>query len=365
MKRLLHISPNEFPKLSVNHATKKIWCELAKDFDQYHILARSKDNRFHTYKEGNIFLHLVPNLSKSRSFFFTSLYMIKIIRKYNINTILSQCPLVGGFIATLISKATKIPLMVEIHGMEYFRVLDSNKVYNRIIAKMIRYSFANAKKVRSLSKKMTDMLIERNVEANIVEIPNRVNCKLFNKPKCNNSLNQRIKVVSVGRFVWEKAYDIAIKAIIELQQKYDLELTLIGGGPLLDEYKKLVKDHKNINFVTWVPQEKFVPILNQSDIYIQPSISEGMPRTILEAMALRLPVIVSDVGAISGIINNKINGLLIEPGKIESLIEAIEELISNPQLRKDIANNGYENATTKYEWNVVFEKYRSELINMK
>lgn len=364
MKRLLHISPNQFPDLSIDHATKKIWYELAKDFEQYHILARSKDNRFHTYEEGNISLHLVPKFGKSKSFFLTSIYMLKIIRKNNINLMLSQCPLIGGFIATFISKTTKIPLMVEIHGMEYFRVLDSNKIHNKIISKMIRYSFRHANKVRSLSKKMTDMLLERNVNANIVEIPNRVNCNLFNLPKKDNSLNKKIKVVSVGRFVWEKGYEIAIKAILELQQKYDIELTLIGGGPLLEEYKEIAKDNKNFTFITWVQQEELLPILNQSDIYIQPSISEGMPRTILEAMAMKLPVIVSDVGAISGIVNHKVNGMLIEPGNIQSLENAIEELILNLQLRTSIANNGFFDATSTYEWNKVFSAYRKEVSDM-
>ncbi|MBG9452129.1 hypothetical protein ABE67_22900 [Cytobacillus firmus] len=364
MRKLLHISPNQFPEVTKNHATKKIWIELAKGFDEYHILARSEDNRFHSHREGNIYLHLVPRLGKSRSFFFTSLYMLILIRKYKINIILSQCPLLGGCIATIISRIIKIPLMIEIHGMEYFRILDSKKFHNKIVARVIKYSFKNATKVRSLSSKMSEMLIERNIKANIVEIPNRVNCELFNMPKSENNIGNKIKIVSVGRFVWEKAYDLAIKAIIDLKEKYNIELTLIGGGPLLEEYKNISEGHDNIKLINWIPQEKFVPILNQSDIYIQPSISEGMPRTILEAMALKLPVIVSNVGAISGIVNDGINGLLIEPGSKESLKKAIEELISKKDLREKIANNAFIDVTNKYEWNVVFDKYRSELIGM-
>ncbi|MFZ3588948.1 glycosyltransferase family 4 protein [Bacillus sp. DJP31] len=364
MKNLLHISSNEFPDLSVKHATRRIWCELSRGFDQYHIMARSKDNRFHTYKEGNIYLHLVPKLGKAKSFFFTSIYMLRIIRKYKINIMLSQCPLLGGYLATIVSKITKTPIMVEIHGLEYFNILGSGKIHNKVIAKMIRYSFSNATKVRSLSEKMSDMLAEHKVKANIVVIPNRVNTKLFNMPKTNNIINQKVKVVSVGRFVWEKSYDVAINTILELQKKYDIELTLIGGGPLLKDFMKLAKGNEKINLITWIPQEKFVPILNESDIYIQPSVSEGMPRTILEAMAMRLPLIVSDVGAISGIIKHNINGLLIEPGDSKSLKHALEELINNHTLRNQIATNGYIDATTKYEWNNVFDKYKKEIIEM-
>lgn len=364
MANLLHISSNEFPPLNEEHSTKKIWHELAKGFKQYHILARSKDNKFHNYREGNIFLHLVPKLGKAKSFFFSSVIMIKIIKKYNIDVMLSQCPLMGGYFGTFISKVTKIPIMVEIHGMEYFRILDSKLFYNKVIAKMIRYSFKNATKVRSLSNKMTDMLIERKIEANIIMIPNRVNCELFNMPKIDNKLRGKIKVISVGRFVWEKAYDIAINAIKELHNKYDIELTLIGGGPLYDKYRILAYGCEYINLIQWLPQDQFVPMLNSADIYIQPSISEGMPRTILEAMAVKLPVISSDVGAVSGVIVDKVNGLLIEPNNMISLKNAIEELINNSDLRENIALNGYKDATINYEWNIVFEKYRNEIIDM-
>lgn len=364
MKNILHVSPNEFPDFNENHATRKIWSELGKGFDEYHILARSQDNKFRTYRDGKFFLHLVPKLGKSRSFFFTSLFMLKIIRKYKINVLLSQCPILGGFNAIFISKIFSIPLMVEIHGMEYFRILDNRSIYNKVFASLLRYSFKNATKVRSLSKKMTDMLTERKIEANIVEIPNRVNIEVFNMPKKDNLLGETIRIVSVGRFVWEKAFDIAIKAVLDLQQTYNIELILIGGGPLEEEYMKIIKNNKNIKLISRVPQEEFVPIVSKSDIYIQPSVSEGMPRTILEAMALKLPVIASDVGAISGIINSGENGLLIESGNINSLKLAIERLIEDDTLRGKIAINGYNDVITKYEWSKVFEKYRSELLQM-
>ncbi|MDD2375987.1 MAG: glycosyltransferase family 4 protein [Clostridia bacterium] len=364
MVNLLHISPCSFPELSKEHATKKIWRELAKGFDEYHILARSYDNKFHDYKEDNIFLHLVPKLGRSKSFFFTSLRILKIISKFKIDLILSQCAIMGGFLAVFLSKYNKIPVMVEIHGMEYFRILDGKGFVNKILSSMIRYTFKNATKVRSLSEKMTEMLKERNIKANIVVIPNRVNIELFNMSKKDTTFGEKIKIVSVGRFVWEKAYDVAIKAVINLQKKYNVQLTLIGGGPLKDSYKQLANNYDYIILIDNLPQEEIVSFLNQSDIYIQPSISEGMPRTILEAMAIRLPIIVSDVGAVSGIVQNEINGLLIRPGNLKALENAIEKIIIDGKLREKIAAKGYNDAVTKYEWDNCFKKYRDEINNM-
>jgi glycosyltransferase involved in cell wall biosynthesis len=364
MVKLLHISSNSFPSMEIEHTTKKIWRELATGFDEYHILARSKDNKFHNFQESNIYLHLVPSFFKSKSFIFTSFHMIKVIKKYDINILLSQCPILGGALATFISKMRKIPIMVEIHGLEYFRILDSNKIKNRIASKLIKYSLNNSTKVRSLSSKMTEMLFQRGFKNNIVEIPNRVNLEIFNKPKKDNNLNRRIKIISVGRFVWEKGYDNAINAVINLRKFYDLELILIGGGPLMNEYIKLIGNNEGIKLIEWIAQEDFVPILHDSDIYIQPSISEGMPRSILEAMAIKLPVVASDVGAISGIIDNMINGVLIQPGITSEIEKAIKLLIENDDLRKRIAKSGYLDVINKYEWKRVFEKYKNELLNM-
>jgi glycosyltransferase involved in cell wall biosynthesis len=364
MANLLHISSNVFPPLNEEHSTKKIWRELSKGFNEYHILARSKDNKFHNYQEGNIYLHLVPKLGSSKSFFLTSIVMLGIIKKYKIDLMLSQCPLFGGVTAATISKITKIPLMIEIHGMIYFSILDSNKIIDKILAKLIRYSFRNANKVRTLSNTMTDMLCEREIIANAVIIPNRVNTQIFNLPKMNLQLDDPIKVVSVGRFVWEKSFETAIEAVKKLHKKYNIELTLIGGGPLYEKYAAMADGCKYIHLVSYLPQEDFVPLLNLADIYIQPSISEGMPRTILEAMAMRLPVISSNVGAISGIISDRKNGILIKGGDSKDLEDAIDLLIKDEPLRITIATNGYDDVISKYEWAKVFEKYRSELNHM-
>lgn len=364
MVKLLHISSNAFPPLEIEHTTKKIWRELATGFDEYHILARSKDNKFHYYQEGNIHLHLVPSLFKSKSFLFTSFYMLKLVKKYDINILLAQCPILGGALATFLSKIRKIPIMVELHGMEYFRILDSDKIINRIASTFIKYSLNNSTKVRALSSKMTEMLVERGFMNNIVEIPNRVNLEIFNKPKINNELNNPIKIISVGRFVWEKGFENAISAVINLRKFYNIELTLIGGGPLLENYLNLIGKNEGVKLIEWIAQEDFVPILHDSDIYIQPSVSEGMPRTILEAMAIRLPVIASDVGAISGIIDNMINGILIQPNNISDIETAIKKLIDDDELRTRIANCGYWDVVNKYEWKKAFEKYKNELLNM-
>jgi len=364
MAKLLHISPNIYPPLDgPHHHTKNIWKELAKGFDEYHILARSETNKYSFSQEGNIYLHLVPKITKkSKIFFFTSFWMFYIIKKYKITHLLSQCPIVGGFSASIASRFFKIPLMVEIHGEEYFRFFYNNS----FVVPLMKFTFENAKKIRSLNQEMTNKLMSFVINKNkIVEIPNRVNLNIFNLPKENFKLHKPVKLISVGRFVKEKNYLNLIKALSE--SNIDFHLTLIGGGILKQQYLNLIKEKKlenKIKLIDWIEQKEMIKILRNADIYIQFSISEGMPRTIVEAMAMRLPIISTDVGSIKGVLVNKKNSIVIKPDKDE-LIKALHLLINNDSLRKNIALKAYKDVLEKYEWNKVFELYRNEIKSMK
>lgn len=367
MNKILHISSNVFPDLNHHHATRKIWEELAVGFDEYHIMARSENNTYSHTSYKNIHLHLLPNLGSTKLFFFSSIFMGVIIKKYNINILLSQCSILGGPIGVLFSKAHKIPIMTEIHGMEYFRFLQSDKKSSYFIKKIIKFSLLNSNKVRSLSPKMTTLLRENGVINNVVEISNRVNLDIFSPPKKSYVIDSNeIKIVSVGRFVWEKNYEMAINVIQEIQKKYNVKLILVGDGPLKSKYEKMIlKNNINVELHSWMSQNEFVPLVRDCDIYIQTSSSEGLPRTLLEAMALKLPVITTNVGAIEGVVRNQENGLLISPENPKELEKALLEMIQDLTLREKLAENGFQDILKNHEWKSMFSKYRNELLEMR
>jgi glycosyltransferase involved in cell wall biosynthesis len=362
--KLLHVSANTYSPLNgKHHHTKNIWKELAKGFDEYHILARGEKNNYSYSNEGNMHLHLIPRITqKSKIFFFSSFWMFWIIKKYKISHLLSQCSIIGGFTATLASKFYKIPLMVEIHGEEYFRFLEKDS----FIVKVMKYTFNNAIKIRSLNNEMTKKLKKYNIEKNVVEIPNRVNLNIFNEQKNDFSIANQIKFISVGRFVWEKDYLNLIKALHNTN--IDFHLTLIGGGPLKNEYEKYISKNKldsKIVLIDWIEQKDMIDMIVNSDIYIQSSVSEGMPRTIVEAMSLQMPIISTNVGSIEGVLVNGKNAVVINPNKIDELVDAIAKLINDDKLRETIALQGYKDVVEKYEWNKVFELYRNEIKIMR
>ncbi len=362
MAKLLHVSANVFPDLETEHSTKKIWKELSKGFDEYHILARSKNNSFHTYKQGNLYLHLVPNFKKAASFSVTSFYAISIIKKYNIDIILSQCPILGGFTANILAKIKKIPVFQEVHDTYYFDLYKSKKVRDRLLSIIVSYSVKNASKVRALNNMMAEMLISIVPSANISIIENRVDIKKFVAKK-SYELHDPIRITSVGTFVRRKGYHTAIDAIKELRKQYNCELILVGGGTEKNNLRQQSNGFNDIKLFDRLPQEELAKILSDTDIYIQPSLREGMPRTILEAMAMRLPIVATNVSTIPGTIIHNVNGLIVEPEDSEGLANAIGQLINNEKLRNEVAQNAYNDAINKFEWDKSFEIYRTELIN--
>jgi len=368
MINILHISANQYPPIHQVNFTKKIWIELAKNANSYHIIARSKKNTFAKNIEGKLTQHLVPKLgNKERSFFFTSFFIFYLIPKYKITHLVAQSAFLGGFTAALASIIFRIPLMVEFHGEEYFMYFNSKSYFHKLISKIIKFTCNVAKKNRSLNSLMT-LKLEKNNIKNIVEIVNRVDTTLFNPPKSIESFiinpNSKIKLVSVGRFVKEKNYINLIRVLIDSNLSF--ELILIGGGALRIEYEKeilKIKPNQQVILIDWIQQDKLVEKITQADFYIQSSVSEGMPRTIIEAMSLRMPIITTSVGSIAGVIKNDYNGVIINTD-LSDLEKTINSLKFDYDKRIYISQNAMNEANTIYEWEKCFDKYRNEIYNM-
>jgi len=165
-----------------------------------------------------------------------------------------------------------------------------------------------------------------------------------------NIKEDTILIGSTGRIVWEKGYD----QLITLLQKYDfnekkIHILIAGEGSLKNKYKQKIKKNGLDNKISFIGNIMYVPkFLNALDIYIQPSVSEGFPLSVLESMAAGLPIICSDIGGLQNMITEGENGVLYRSGDIKALYEAVNELLNSPpekivQLgvaaRKTVLNN--------------------------
>lgn len=142
-----------------------------------------------------------------------------------------------------------------------------------------------------------------------------------------------------------KGVDVLLEAMALLKHKYkrtDILLCQIGGwyGNTSSELQLKAKELKMDDMIFWMGLQDNVPeLLRAFDIYCQPSRSEGLPSTILEAFAVGLPVVATKVGGIPEIIKNMETGLLVESENYKEIAEKINILIENQSLAKTISDN--------------------------
>ena len=163
--------------------------------------------------------------------------------------------------------------------------------------------------------------------------------------------NDQMRLAIPGRVTREKGHWVALDAFKSLVGYRDIKLDVLGGGRLQLELEEQCKK-LNLNGVVSISgvlsHKDLLSRLKNSDICLIPSLFEGFGIVALEAMALGVPVIASDIGGLSEIISDEVTGLLVPPGDSHALASACRRLVENPDLKASIAHNAREMVLKKY-----------------
>ncbi len=160
-----------------------------------------------------------------------------------------------------------------------------------------------------------------------------------------------IAVVFVARFEWAKHPELMLEAFYEAAAEVpQLRLLLIGTGPLLDKCRKLAERLGLAQRATFLGRRSDVDqILPAGDIFALSSRYEGMPLSMLEAMAAGLPVVVPDVGGIAEVVAHEINGYIYPEGNKESLALHLVRLAQDAATRKQMGATNAELARKEFD----------------
>lgn len=161
--------------------------------------------------------------------------------------------------------------------------------------------------------------------------------------------NQVIRCLFVGLLVDNKGLQYLIPALAQLRHEGEkLELTVVGDGPQRQKYENLAAENGMADacrFVGYVPHgDGLFGYYREADLFVLPSLTEGFPRVIYEAMGHGVPVVATAVGGIPAEVKHGSNGLLVDPRSVSELTVAIRTLMHDRQLRKTIIDNGYSSA---------------------
>ncbi len=210
-------------------------------------------------------------------------------------------------------------------------------------------------------KYATGIIAQTNIAAEILRKKTKAeNIKVIPNPVNIVNADVTIKkqqIVTIGRLSREKGHIFLLKAFSKLGQN-GWTLHIIGDGPQkinleLEAEKSGITDR----VVFYGQLRDFSKILGQSEIFVLPSLYEGFPNALLEAMSVPLPCISSDCIAGPGeVIDDGVNGLLVPPGNVDKLLESLNKLILNDQLRNNLCLNAIK-VREKYDFHKIANQY--------
>jgi glycosyltransferase involved in cell wall biosynthesis len=152
-----------------------------------------------------------------------------------------------------------------------------------------------------------------------------------------------ITLTTVGRLVPEKGYQVSLNAIKGLVENgYQIRYWIAGWGPAEDALRTMVHElniQNHVKFMGYQSPEQVRDLLDQSDIYLQPSFFESLCVAAIEASAMGLPVIASRVGGLPEVVEDDISGILVPPDDSTAIAEAISSLAQNSKRRLQMGRN--------------------------
>jgi len=230
-------------------------------------------------------------------------------------------------LGTVIGKLTGIKTIISwahaSHENVFFKPLHRRLMY--------RFVMPHVSCIVTVSEEMKESIIKKynTISAKkIFVVPNAVDLNKFALAKHDPDTTV---IGVVARLDLVKGHTYLIQALALIKNKFpDLQCIFSGGGTLRGQLEAEVKSCNLEKMIRFVGYQSDVPsIMAELDIFVLPSISEGLPNVILEAMAANLPVIASAVGGIPEVVGHEKTGLLVPPENPEELAKALDTLLSD------------------------------------
>jgi len=264
----------------------------------------------------------------------------------------------AAFLGWLVARKLNLPLVISHHGDDI--LLESNSVcrfvYFVLLNLAVRYAAMNIAVSQSVAERVCKLLRvkEQSVQviSNGVRIPD--DSQLENKQSRQESQNLSLTIVNVGRLVPLKGQRQLIYAVAQLVNYFpDIRLYIVGGGDMVQELKRLAEHEKVSRYIEFTGAVDDVAVyLAKADIYVSSSQLEGMPVSVLEAMAWRIPVVASDIPGNRSVVKQDETGFLYELNNTDDLVETIVTVAKNTELTSAVATRARLMIEQQYSANI-------------
>ncbi|MDM5157371.1 glycosyltransferase family 4 protein [Bacillus sp. DX1.1] len=246
-------------------------------------------------------------------------------------------------------------IILHIHGAEFMMFYQES---NDTVKKQIREILDQVDVIITLSKKWKVDIESITDNRNVKVIYNAIDSKKFNL----SNLDEQ-NILFMGRIGTRKGIYDLVDIIPQIIEDFpNVKLHIAGDGDLQTLKRRIEELNINSSICIhgWINHNQKVQLLEQSSIFTLPSYNEGLPVSILEAMAAGLPVISTNIGGIPEQIDNAYNGFIIKPGDKEALLEHINFLLKDKNARKNFGENAKYKVNESFSLPVIGD----EILNM-
>jgi glycosyltransferase involved in cell wall biosynthesis len=277
--------------------------------------------------------------------FFTSIYAIK---KERCSFIHAHWVIPTGLLAVLVNFFFRLPIIIHVRGSDIHTF--SGK--NFLLSYLTRFTLSKAKLVLTPSQKLKELLIKnfQISDDKIKVIINGIDLKKFSSKSTPNKLKEKLNlpknkkiILFVGGIVKIKGLDYLIYAAEKIVKTHkDLLFVLVGKGEYQNKLYMDIEKKGLLSYFLFAGEKttEEIPLwLNTAYIFVLPSLNEGTPNCVLEALSCKLPVVASNVGDVPIFVKDGINGLLVSPKNSEELAEKLTLLLDDENLYKKIKEN--------------------------
>ncbi len=305
----------------------------------------------------------IPELAR---FALTLIYYSKqVIERSKPDLIHCFFTLPSGSFGLYCKKIYKIPYLVSALGADVpgFNIgdwrLDTYHSLTKLISKSI---WNNSSYIVANSKSLQETCERFSPNHNIKVITNGVDTEIFYPPQNKDFSNiKEVNILFVSRLMLQKGVGTLIKTINILKERKidNFKLTIVGEGHLKSMMFALIDEYnlkEKVSFLGWKDLEELPDIYRSADIFILPSVMEGMSSVVLQAMASGLPIVASRVKGFEEILEENINGLFAECGNENDFADQLEKLIKSPELREKMSKNSIKKSK-QFSWETIARQY--------
>jgi len=280
------------------------------------------------------------------------------IRKHQISLIHAHSP-ATYFLGIILSIVTRSKILIHVHG-SLREDVENNHLFKRLARLFFFKFFVNHFVVvcQPLAKELCHDYFIKNKKITLVEngiqdmsdIPTDTKIKQELLAKYN--LENNLVIIAVGRLTKVKNHCLLVEAAKRIKKETDFKfkVLLVGEGPLREKLKKQIRQNhldQDVYLTGAFSHDKIKTIISLADIFTLTSLYEGTSISLLEALSLGIPSVVSDVGGNKQVINNKA-GVVFESNNVDDLTNKLIGLMKNDQLRAKISYAGRKRFLKKY-----------------